>query len=124
MTQDQEFTYCLKNEQEFIIRLKNSRRSFLGRKNVKRKQGNQIRIVVLDPGHKSLKATQVLIITYRQERQTISAVTTTKDRLSKFSRYFEGSITKTCLLQTVCEDKRTLQWLVKFTSAGVQTGSF
>ena len=28
----------------------------MGRKSVKRKQGNQIRIVVLDPGHKSLKA--------------------------------------------------------------------
>ena len=56
MTQDQEFTYFLKNEQEFIIRFKNSRRSLLGRKNVKGKQGNQIRIVVLDPGHKSLKA--------------------------------------------------------------------
>ena len=56
MTHDQEFKYFLKNEQEFIIRLKNSRPSLLGRKNVKRKQGNQIRIVVLDPGHKSLKA--------------------------------------------------------------------
>ena len=56
MAQDQEFTYFLKNEQEFIIRFKNSRQSLLGRKNVKRKQGKQIRIVVLDPGYKSLKA--------------------------------------------------------------------
>ena len=41
---------------------------------------------------------QVLTITYQQETQAINAVTTTKGRLSKFSQYFESSITKTCLL--------------------------